>query len=204
MEGDVVESHVNAQILSIDETIEHRLLAQAFHRTYSYRRDTTSGAASDPAAASQDPAFHPTIARPAYAPGAGPTVLIDQAHTGLKAARHYATFDFGPQVCSFANAYDVNPLPLSGQLQGAVLSVGRGRVAAFAEAGMFSVQNGCGMQMPFAKQNATLLLNVLHGLSHRREPRAMTAGASGQAASSHGDRTRHVRRFRDPHRGPGS
>lgn len=292
----------NAEALSIGETIEHRLLAEAFHRDYSYGRDPNSGAGSRTAAASQDPAFRPVIEHPAFAPGAGPTVLVDRAHSGLNAARHYETFSdvfgrdgyvvksltsaitpeslraanvlvvvnsrtaftaieveavrtwvadggallmivdhppyvmptsglaagfgihlrnagahdpnrddnwlffrradgtlkdhpitrgidevvtfsgasfsidaggepllvFGPHACSFANAYDVNPLPLKGQLQGAVLSVGRGRVAVFAEAGMFSVQRGFGMQLPFAKQNVSFLLNVMHWLTPRQ------------------------------------
>jgi hypothetical protein len=56
-------------------------------------------------------------------------------------------------------------------LQGAVLDVGRGRVAAFGEAGMFTAQvsegNGeqVGMNHPQASHNAQFVLNVLHWLA---------------------------------------
>ena len=59
----------------------------------------------------------------------------------------------------------------AGMLQGAVLTHGRGRVAVFGEAAMFSAQvsgpqrNPMGMNNPAAPQNARFLLNVLHWLS---------------------------------------
>ena len=59
----------------------------------------------------------------------------------------------------------------AGMLQGAVFTRGRGRVAAFGEAAMFSAQvtgpqrNPMGMNNPTAPQNAQFLLNVLHWLS---------------------------------------
>jgi hypothetical protein len=59
----------------------------------------------------------------------------------------------------------------AGMLQGAVLTHGRGRVAVFGEAAMFSAQvsgpqrNPMGMNNPTAPQNARFLLNVLHWLS---------------------------------------
>jgi len=59
----------------------------------------------------------------------------------------------------------------SGFLQGAVLQVGKGRVAVFGEAAMFSAQlegpdkNPIGMNDPTAPQNAQFALNVLHWLS---------------------------------------
>ena len=59
----------------------------------------------------------------------------------------------------------------AGMLQGAVLAHGRGRVAAFGEAAMFSAQvagpqrNPMGMNHPAAPQNAQFLLNVMHWLS---------------------------------------
>jgi hypothetical protein len=59
----------------------------------------------------------------------------------------------------------------SGMLQGAVLQFGKGRVAVFGEAAMFSAQVAgpnrlpTGMNDPAAPQNAQLLLNVLHWLS---------------------------------------
>jgi len=59
----------------------------------------------------------------------------------------------------------------SGMLQGAVVPFGRGRVAIFGEAAMFSAQVSgpnrapAGMNDPSAPQNAQFLLNVLHWLS---------------------------------------
>jgi len=59
----------------------------------------------------------------------------------------------------------------SGMLQGAVVSFGKGRVAAFGEAAMFSAQvsgperRSAGMNDPSAPQNAQFVLNVLHWLS---------------------------------------
>lgn len=61
-------------------------------------------------------------------------------------------------------------LPAAGMLQGAAGEVGKGRVAVFGEAAMFSAQvsgNGkpMGMNSPDAAQNVQFLLNVLHWLS---------------------------------------
>jgi len=59
----------------------------------------------------------------------------------------------------------------SGMLQGAVIHFGKGRVAVFGEAAMFSAQvsgperRPAGMNDPRAPQNAQFLLNVLHWLS---------------------------------------
>jgi hypothetical protein len=59
----------------------------------------------------------------------------------------------------------------AGMLQGVVLTHGRGRVAVFGEAAMFSAQiagpqrRPMGMNDPAAPQNAQFLLNVLHWLS---------------------------------------
>ena len=59
----------------------------------------------------------------------------------------------------------------SGMLQGAVTQFGKGRVAAFGEAAMFSAQlagpnrRPAGMNDPAAPQNAQFLLNVVHWLS---------------------------------------
>jgi hypothetical protein len=58
-----------------------------------------------------------------------------------------------------------------GMLQGAVMKVGRGRVAVFGEAAMFSAQragpsrNPMGMNDPAAAQNPQFMLNVLHWLT---------------------------------------
>ncbi len=59
----------------------------------------------------------------------------------------------------------------SGMLQGAAIPFGRGRVAVFGEAAMFSAQLGgpnrmpAGMNDPDAPQNAQFLLNVMHWLN---------------------------------------
>ena len=60
---------------------------------------------------------------------------------------------------------------VEGWYQGATLRYGKGRVALFGEAAMFTAQLGgpnrvrVGMNAPEAKQNPQLLLNVLHWLS---------------------------------------
>lgn len=60
---------------------------------------------------------------------------------------------------------------VSGWWQGAVLPFGKGRVAVFGEAAMFSAQwvgpnrNPMGMNAPVAKQNYQFLLNLMHWLS---------------------------------------
>ena len=62
-------------------------------------------------------------------------------------------------------------IPVKGWYQGAVMRVGKGRVAVFGEAAMFSAQvagpdrNPMGMNDPIAAQNAQFLLNVMHWLS---------------------------------------
>jgi hypothetical protein len=58
-----------------------------------------------------------------------------------------------------------------GMLQGAALTLGRGRVAVFGEAAMFSAQvsgaerRPMGMNAPTARQNPQFLLNVMHWLA---------------------------------------
>lgn len=62
-------------------------------------------------------------------------------------------------------------LPVAGWLQGAVRRCGRGRVAVFGEAAMFTAQlagpqkTPVGMNAPVAPHNARFLLNVMHWLS---------------------------------------
>jgi uncharacterized protein (DUF2249 family) len=62
-------------------------------------------------------------------------------------------------------------VPVKGWYQGAVLRHGKGRVALFGEAAMFTAQLAgpgrlpMGMNAPTADQNAQFLLNVLHWLS---------------------------------------
>ncbi len=66
--------------------------------------------------------------------------------------------------------------PVGGWLQGATLKSGKGRVALFGEAAMFSAQlagpnrQPMGMNAPIASQNARFLLNVMHWLSGGLEP----------------------------------
>jgi hypothetical protein len=60
---------------------------------------------------------------------------------------------------------------IKGWLQGATLNFGKGRIAVFGEAAMFSAQlagperRPVGMNSPNAKQNPQFLLNVIHWLS---------------------------------------
>jgi len=62
-------------------------------------------------------------------------------------------------------------VPAEGMFQGAVLAYGRGRIAAFGEAAMFSAQvsgperRPMGMNMATAAENPQFLLNVMHWLS---------------------------------------
>ncbi len=64
-----------------------------------------------------------------------------------------------------------NPISLKGHLQGAVLPFGKGKMAAFGEAAMFSAQladvdrHAIGMNAAIARQNPQFLLNILHWLS---------------------------------------
>ncbi len=66
---------------------------------------------------------------------------------------------------------DTPRVPVNGWLQGAVMHVGKGRVAVFGEAAMFSAQlagpnkNPMGMNDPIASKNPQFLLNVMHWLS---------------------------------------
>lgn len=65
-------------------------------------------------------------------------------------------------------------LSAAGMLQGAALRHGRGRVAVFAEAAMFTAQfigpqrRHMGMNAPAAHQNAQFVLNVIHWLTDPR------------------------------------
>ena len=83
----------------------------------------------------------------------------------------------GPSVSSFLTTVagqmtDETPrVPVKGWYQGAVLRYGKGRVAVFGEAAMFSAQlagpnrGPMGMNAPVASQNPQFLLNVMHWLS---------------------------------------
>lgn len=65
--------------------------------------------------------------------------------------------------------FKVRKVPIEGWCQGAVMKVGKGRMAVFGEAAMFSAQlagqERFGMNAPEAEQNHQLLLNVMHWLS---------------------------------------
>lgn len=75
----------------------------------------------------------------------------------------YSAWDFRP---------DTPRVPIASWCQGAVLSHGKGRVAIFGEAAMFSAQQAgpnkmpMGMNSPEAKQNHQFLLNIMHWLTH--------------------------------------
>ena len=83
----------------------------------------------------------------------------------------------GPSVSSFMTSVagqitDETPhVPVGGWYQGAVKGFGKGRVAVFGEAAMFSAQlagpnrGPMGMNAPVAAQNPQFLLNVMHWLS---------------------------------------
>ena len=66
---------------------------------------------------------------------------------------------------------DTPRVPVNGWYQGAVMRFGKGRVAVFGEAAMFSAQlagpekRQMGMNNPIASKNPQFLLNVLHWLS---------------------------------------
>ncbi len=63
-------------------------------------------------------------------------------------------------------------IPITGWCQGAVVKVGKGRVAVFGEAAMFSAQlagprkSPMGMNSGAAKQNYRFLLNIMHWLTN--------------------------------------
>lgn len=83
----------------------------------------------------------------------------------------------GPTVVAFmpSAAGQIDPAtprtPVKGWYQGAVMRRGKGRVAVFGEAAMFSAQlagpnrNPMGMNAPIAEKNPQFLLNLMHWLS---------------------------------------
>jgi hypothetical protein len=83
---------------------------------------------------------------------------------------HPGTVSLMPDT-SWAFHDDTPRLDVGGWSQGAILQVGRGRVAVFGEAAMFSAQlagrakTPMGMNAPVASQNAKLLLNLMHWLA---------------------------------------
>jgi hypothetical protein len=67
---------------------------------------------------------------------------------------------------------DTAQIDVEGWYQGGVMEYGKGRLAFFGEAGMFTAQIivkpdiRFGMNVPFAEQNSQFLLNLFHWLSH--------------------------------------
>ncbi|MEW6126862.1 MAG: DUF4350 domain-containing protein [Acidobacteriota bacterium] len=70
---------------------------------------------------------------------------------------------------------DTPRLPVKGWLQGATMKFGKGRIAIFGEAAMFSAQlaganrTPVGMNAPIAAKNPQFLLNIMHWLSGKLE-----------------------------------
>jgi len=103
-----------------------------------------------------------TFTGSAFFPGPKVTpVLVFPA--GFVSLTPDAAFDFKPETPR---------VPVAGWCQGAVLVAGKGRVAIFGEAAMFTAQlagpakSPMGMNAPEAKQNYQFLLNVVHWLSN--------------------------------------
>lgn len=78
---------------------------------------------------------------------------------------------YTPEAFGRARTKDTPRISIKGWLQGATLKVGKGRVAVFGEAAMFSAQLAgpnkapMGMNAPIASQNPQFLLNVMHWLA---------------------------------------
>ncbi|MDX2149415.1 MAG: DUF4350 domain-containing protein [Bryobacteraceae bacterium] len=78
---------------------------------------------------------------------------------------------FGPGVVSIDPNDASKKVPVTGYWQGAVMRVGKGRLALFGEAAMFSAQLAgpnkipMGMNAPAAKYNPQFLLNVMRWLT---------------------------------------
>jgi hypothetical protein len=93
------------------------------------------------------------------AAGATPIMVLGPAARSFEPDTAWAIRDGTPRV------------DVGGWLQGAVMRVGRGRVAVFGEAAMFSAQlggpnrNRMGMNAPVAPQNPQFLLNVVRWLA---------------------------------------
>jgi hypothetical protein len=88
-----------------------------------------------------------------------------------------AVLEFGPKSQSHEGgrgARETVEVPIEGWCQGGIMKVGKGRVAVFGEAAMFSAQlagpdhEPMGMNAPGAEQNYQLLLNVMHWLSRAK------------------------------------
>ncbi len=99
----------------------------------------------------------------------GSAFQVDKGEPILKFSNEAEAFM--PKVFGEAFTNDTAKAPIKGWLQGATLKVGKGRVAVFGEAAMFSAQLAgpnkapMGMNAPIASQNPQFLLNVMHWLS---------------------------------------
>ena len=97
----------------------------------------------------------------AFEVGSGfiPLLIFGAAKKSWMPARRY---DFGP---------DTPTIDVAGWCQGAVAEIGRGRLAFYGEAAMFTAQLfgpdhfPVGMNCPVARDNARFLLNIVHWLS---------------------------------------
>ncbi len=106
------------------------------------------------------------------APGAMPVMILPADYVSLEPK---IAWQFKP---------DTPVRKVGGWLQGATRRVGRGRVALFGEAAMFSAQiagaerRPMGMNAPMAEQNAQFTLNVLHWLTGAIEPERRRVSSS--------------------------
>lgn len=95
-------------------------------------------------------------------PAAATPVLVFQ-----EGARSFSLRQTGPDLTGPS-------VPLAGLSQGAILELGKGRVAMFGEAAMFTAQRGgpkqeaMGMNTPAARRNYQFVLNLMHWLSRAK------------------------------------
>lgn len=100
------------------------------------------------------------------APPAATSVLVFQ-----QGARSFSLRPTGPDLTGPGT-------PIAGLSQGAILELGKGRVAVFGEAAMFTAQRGgpnrepMGMNTPAARQNYQFVLNLMHWLSRAKAMQA--------------------------------
>lgn len=116
--------------------------------------------------------------------GSKPGERVDRVATFLGCAfrpgpdfKSLLTFEEGAHSFAPEQLYNFKPeterLDIAGWSQGAVAHIGKGRVAVFGEAAMFTaqeLQNGqvkFGMNHPAGTQNARFLLNLVHWLVER-------------------------------------
>jgi hypothetical protein len=104
------------------------------------------------------------------APGADPLLILGPQHVSYHPERSWDIDDSTPTI------------PVDGWLQGAVMEVGDGRVAVFADATMFSAQIGAparpklGMNTPEGAENLKLLRNVFRWLTRHPTMSGETSG----------------------------